>query len=193
MPATTASEPLRKPANLWPVVLTCLTLMACGEPSLSPQAQVDPCEQLAARSNDDLLPYRTFATPIGSTVAKSEYYEIEKRIDERSGRTVFLADDGTYVGSRVYHSFCYVCHEDTAQGGQIADDQFAQNLLARMRFMDIALFRCRVMNGIRGMPPWEAHPIVARRVDQLFAYLKALGNQHLTFREGHMPLRRMGP
>lgn len=193
MPAIDASQPWRKRAKPWPVALTCLTLMACGEPSASPEARVDPCEQLAARSNDDLMPYRTFATAIGSTVAKSEYYEIEKRIEERSGRTVYLADDRTYVGSRVYHSFCYVCHEDTAQGGKIADNQFAQNLLSRMRFMDIALFRCRVMNGIRGMPPWADHPIVARRVDQLFAYLKALGNQHLTFREGQMPLRRMRP
>lgn len=81
-------------------------------------------------------------------------------------------DQGTYVGWRTYHSFCAQCHAQDAVGSS-----FAPSLVTALQHLDRETFDDRVLNGYQGqigvMPAWKDNPNVTKRLDELFAYLKA--------------------
>lgn len=85
---------------------------------------------------------------------------------------VCKVDRKTYVGWRTYHSFCYQCHAQDAVGSS-----FAPSLVDRLKTIPKERFYSSVMNGFKGqigvMPAWKDNPNVSRRIDELYAYLRA--------------------
>lgn len=88
------------------------------------------------------------------------------------GRKTCKVDRKTYVGWRTYHAFCYQCHAQDAVGSS-----FAPSLVDRLKAIDRERFVSSVMNGFKGqigvMPAWKDNPNVSRRIDELYAYLRA--------------------
>lgn len=87
-------------------------------------------------------------------------------------------DRETYVGWRTYHSWCAQCHAQDAVGSS-----FAPSLLRALQRIDRETFNDRVMNGYQGqigvMPAWKDNPNVAKRMDELYAYLLARSDEVL--------------
>ena len=83
-----------------------------------------------------------------------------------------LADRGTYVGWRTFHSICHTCHAQDAVGST-----FAPDLLERMRQIDKTAFMSAMNDGFEGqvgvMPPWKQDPNVSKYFEELWSYLLA--------------------
>lgn len=80
-------------------------------------------------------------------------------------------DRRTYVGWRVFHGTCAVCHAADAVGSS-----FAPNLLQRIRRMDGREFSEAMDTGYAGeaeMAPWGRNPEVRPYYFELWAYLSA--------------------
>lgn len=81
-------------------------------------------------------------------------------------------DKATYIGWRTYHSSCYQCHAQDGNGST-----FAPSLVKRLQAIDKQRFMDVVKNGFKGqigvMPGWKDNPNVNKRLDELYAYLKA--------------------
>lgn len=81
-------------------------------------------------------------------------------------------DQRTYIGWRVYHSSCYQCHAQDGVGST-----FAPSLVTRLQNIDKERFIDVVQNGFQGqigvMPAWKDNPNVNKRLEELYAYLKA--------------------
>ena len=77
-------------------------------------------------------------------------------------------DRYTYVGWRVFHRTCHVCHAQDAVGSE-----FAPNLVNRIRQMDSAEFIAAMENGYVGdvvdMPSWGSDPAVRPYFLELWA------------------------
>ncbi|HID82586.1 MAG TPA: c-type cytochrome, methanol metabolism-related [Chromatiales bacterium] len=69
-------------------------------------------------------------------------------------------------------SQCQVCHGLDANGSS-----FAPSLVEKLKEIDRARFDEVVINGYKGqvgvMPPWKENPNVMKKIDNLYAYLKA--------------------
>lgn len=80
-------------------------------------------------------------------------------------------------------SQCQVCHGLDANGSS-----FAPSLNEKMKEIDRARFDDVVTNGYQGqvgvMPPWKDNPNVMKKIDNLYAYLKARS-------EGAIPAGRL--
>ena len=82
-----------------------------------------------------------------------------------------LVDRYTYVGWRVFHRTCHVCHAQDAVGSD-----FAPNLVSRVAQMDAERFLAAMENGYSGeaeMPAWGRDPEVRPYYFELWAYLSA--------------------
>jgi len=83
-----------------------------------------------------------------------------------------VVDRYTYVGWRVFHRTCRVCHAQDAVGSE-----FAPNLVDRIRQMDSDEFFAAMDNGYAGdvvdMPAWGRDPAVRPYFFELWAYLSA--------------------
>jgi hypothetical protein len=109
-------------------------------------------------------------------------------------------DRSTFLGWRVFHSTCYVCHGVDATGTSVAPD-----LVERIKYLDARAFTVKVLTryrivvggpeleaeggaGLRGaiidevmrrergeliMPAWDSDPNVKPHVLDLYAYLRA--------------------
>ena len=80
-------------------------------------------------------------------------------------------DRYTYVGWRVFHRRCSVCHAQDAVGSR-----FAPNLLSRVRQMAGDDFLAAMQNGYAGdapIRPWGRDPEVRPYFFELWAYLSA--------------------
>lgn len=81
-------------------------------------------------------------------------------------------DKKTFVGWRTFHAFCHQCHAQDAVGST-----FAPSLVERLKEIDKQRFLHSVENGYTGqigvMPAWKDNPNVAKRYEELYAYLKA--------------------
>ena len=88
-----------------------------------------------------------------------------------------VVDRYTYVGWRVFHRTCNVCHAQDALGSD-----FAPNLVNRVRQMDSDAFLAAMENGYTGdveMRPWGRDPNVRPYYLELWAYLSARANGDL--------------
>lgn len=81
-------------------------------------------------------------------------------------------DKKTYVGWRVYHANCHVCHAQDAVGST-----FAPSLIDTMKEIDKERFMTSLAEGYQGqigvMPAWKDNPNVNKRFEELYAYLMA--------------------
>ncbi len=99
-------------------------------------------------------------------------YALECSADPvESGESPCTVDRYTYVGWRVFHRSCQVCHAQDAVGSD-----FAPNLVNRIAQMDSPDFVAAMENGYAGeaeMPPWREDPDVRPYYFELWAYLSA--------------------
>lgn len=113
-------------------------------------------------------------------------YAVDCSLDrEESEGSPCIVDRYTYVGWRVFHRSCNVCHAQDAVGSS-----FAPNLVSRVRQMDSAEFIAAMENGYAGeadMRPWGRDPAVRPYYQELWAYLSARASGDLLPGEPQRP------
>jgi len=113
-------------------------------------------------------------------------YAVNCSVDPEETQTAScVVDRYTYVGWRVFHRSCSVCHAQDAVGSS-----FAPNLVNRVRQMDSDEFVDAMENGYAGeadMRPWGQDPGVRPYYLELWAYLSARANGDLLPGEPRRP------
>ncbi|MGI9301842.1 MAG: c-type cytochrome [Gammaproteobacteria bacterium] len=110
--------------------------------------------------------------PVSSLADKEPTpYMVECEADAKSGENCTV-DKKTFVGWRMYHAFCHVCHAQNAVGST-----FAPSLVDRLQDIDKQRFLAAVADGYTGqigvMPGWKENPNISKNYEELYAYLKA--------------------
>lgn len=136
---------------------------ACEEPGEMTEA-VESTETNVANAE---LPVAAQTTGTGETP-----YTVVCGTDAETGGRVCQVDKGTFVGWRMYHSFCHVCHAQDAVGSS-----FAPSLVERMQVIDEARYMDVMANGYTGqigvMPGWKDNPNISKRYNEIYGYLMA--------------------
>lgn len=103
---------------------------------------------------------------------------IECAASPAPGDSVCSVDTAVYVGWRVFHAACAMCHAADARGSA-----FAPDLTHRVKFMDERAFFAALDNGYLGpasrSPPRGRDPAVAPYYAELWAYLAARASGRL--------------
>ena len=113
-------------------------------------------------------------------------YAVDCSLDsEETEGSPCVVDRYTYVGWRVFHRSCSVCHAQDAVGSS-----FAPNLVSRIRQMNSDEFLSAMENGYSGeadVRPWGQDPDVRPYYLELWAYLSARANGDLPPGEPQRP------
>ncbi len=145
-------------------------LIACGL-ALGPACSAEP-DSPGANAPDAAPDKAMTAAPAVADSTEPTPYTVECVADPETGGKSCTVDKETFVGWRMYHAFCHVCHAQDAVGST-----FAPSLVERMQVIDKARFIDVVANGYTGqigvMPPWKDNPNISKRYEELYAYLMA--------------------
>lgn len=112
------------------------------------------------------------------------FYTFKKEMEGRDGkkRMYDVWDWGTYVGNRVYHAECHVCHGPNGLGSS-----YAPSLYDSLKTMTYEKFQEVVINGQKNifrtensvMPALGTNKNVYCFLDDLYTYLKARASDRL--------------
>lgn len=173
------------------VAAACSALAVASIPLQARAAE--PCKKCGDGSSLTAGPQKCECSRQGD--AEGPGYVVLRATNPDTQEQYYFVDEQTYRGWLTYHTFCYICHDDKAEGSvvrRIEGCRTAPNLLAAVRWYKLEYFRSVVIDGVRsacGMPPWNDNPIVRGQYRAIFSYLRARAEGELpTFENGIPPM-----